>query len=118
MIKWEIIRLRNTEEMYLGVQRRLPGRDKFLVKMRSEAKTLRKNITGIQMNMHEEDIGKARSFMGWKSMKCLYYSNTWHDTLAKVEMLGDGKRKKFGTRCKKKKKKNRKEQRFESYSRD
>lgn len=57
MIIWKIIRLRNTEEMYLGVQRRLPGRDKVLV--RSEAKTLRKNIMGIEANMYEGEDGKA-----------------------------------------------------------
>lgn len=33
-----------------------------------------------------------------------YYSNTWHDAFAKVEMLGDVKTKKFGTRCKNKNK--------------
>lgn len=41
--------------------------------------------------------------MGWKSMKFVYYSNTWHDILAKVEMLGDGKRS-LGPGAKKKKK--------------
>ena len=69
--------------------------------MRSETKTLRKNIMSIKMNMHEKDIGKSSSFMGWKSMTFVYYSNTCHDTFAKVEILGYGKRMKFGTRCKK-----------------
>ena len=26
--------------------------------------------------------------MDWKTMTFVYYSNTWHDTFAKVEMLG------------------------------
>lgn len=59
MIIWEIIRLRNTEEMYLGVQRSLPGREKVLAKFRREAKTLRKNIMGIEMKMYKGETGKA-----------------------------------------------------------
>lgn len=39
-------------------------------------------------------------------MKFVYYSNTWHDILAKVEMLGDGKRS-LGPGAKKKKKQKR-----------
>lgn len=42
-----------------------------------------------------------------------YHSNTWHDTFAKVEILGDRKTKKPGTMCKKKKIK-----RFENYLED
>lgn len=56
---------------------------------------------GIEMNMHEEDTGKAWSFMSRKSMTFVYYSNTWHDTFAKVGMLGDGKERSLGPGAKK-----------------
>lgn len=56
---------------------------------------------GTEMNMHEEDTGKAWSFMSRKSMKFVYYSNTWYDTFAKVEMLGDGKERSLGPGAKK-----------------
>lgn len=49
-----MIKLRN-----MMFQRRLPGRDEVFVKMRSEAKTLVKNIMGTEMNMREEDRGKV-----------------------------------------------------------
>lgn len=49
-----MIKLRN-----MRFQRRLPGRDEVFIKMRSEAKTLVKNIMGTEMNTREEDRGKV-----------------------------------------------------------
>lgn len=94
-----MIRVRNTEDMYLGIQRRLPRTDKVLARMRNEPdKHIEEELNGQKGICLKEKDWNSMMFVSTQQAVC-YYSSKQCDTFTKVGMLGHRAKKKLRVRC-------------------